>query len=155
MQNIRRAEKADISRIAEMIVFNYRINFFPIFRNEEFYFKELNVMGVAGEFTDEVLMNTYVYDDGAVKGMLRTDGEELVKLYVEPAFQSCGIGHRLFTYAVDELKVTWLWVLEQNKRGIAFYQRNGFELTDEKMLEDGWIPLLKMRRGCPAARSRL
>ena len=39
---IRKAVKADISRIAEMIVANYRKNFYPIFGGEEYYFKELN-----------------------------------------------------------------------------------------------------------------
>jgi len=36
--------------------------------------------------------------------------------------------------------------LEYNKRGIAFYQRNGFTLTGEKMIEDEWVPLVKMER---------
>ncbi len=47
--NIRQAKPSDASRIAEMIVTNYRKNFFPIFKNEQFYFGELNVVDVAKE----------------------------------------------------------------------------------------------------------
>ena len=37
--NIRQAKPSDASRIAEMIVTNYRKNFFPIFKNEQFFLK--------------------------------------------------------------------------------------------------------------------
>jgi len=144
MNKIRKAAANDVSRIAEMIVVNYRINFFPFFHNEPFYFSELNVIDVAANFNAEILQNTYVYDDGVVKGMMLVKDDELVKLYVEPQFQSCGIGAELLSYAVKELGVSWLWALEYNKRGISFYKRNGFELTGERIIEDEWIPLLKM-----------
>ena len=77
---IRKAEKADISRIAEMIVANYRKNFYPIFGGEEFYFKELNVIDIAKDYIDNpyLLENTYVYDDGIVKGMIRLDRDEIM-----------------------------------------------------------------------------
>ncbi len=141
---IRKATENDLSRIAEMIVVNYRMNFFQFFLNEPFYFSELNVFDVAKDFDADTLKNTYVYDDGVVKGMMLVNGDELVKLYVEPQFQSCGIGAALLGYAVNELKITWLWALEYNKRGIAFYKRNGFKLTGERFIEDEWVPLLKL-----------
>ena len=146
MTTIRKATTRDVSRIAEMIVFNYRMNFYPFFHDDAFYFSELNVVDVASDFNEGVLQNTYVYDDGVVKGMILVNGDELVKLYVEPQFQSGGIGTKLLKYAVDELKITWLWALEYNERGIAFYQRNGFRLTGERIIEDDWVPLLKLSR---------
>lgn len=144
MNKIRKAAENDLSRIAEMIVVNYRMNFFQFFKDEEFYFSELNVFDIAEDFNEELLHNTYVYDDTAVKGMMLVSGDELVKLYVEPQFQSCGIGAALLDYAVKNLNVTWLWALEYNKRGISFYKRNGFQLTGERMIEYEWVPLLKM-----------
>lgn len=144
MNKVRKATSNDISRIAEMIVINYRINFFPFFHNESFYFSELNVINVAENFNADILQNTYVHDDGIVKGMMLVSSDELVKLYVEPQFQSCGIGAELLDYAVKELQVSWLWALEYNKRGISFYKKHGFELTGERVIEDEWIPLLKM-----------
>ena len=52
MNTIRPAQKADISRIAEMIVTNYRVNFYPFFRNDAFYFGELNVLDTAAEYAE-------------------------------------------------------------------------------------------------------
>lgn len=145
---IRPAVPADASRIAEMIVTNYRVNFYPFFKNDPFYFGELNVLDVASEYCEgsEALRCTHVYEDeeGVVKGIIRVNGREIEKLYVEPQFQSSGIGAELLHFAVDELGADWLWALEYNSRGIAFYKRNGFELTGEKMIEDEWVPLLKM-----------
>ncbi|MCR5016708.1 MAG: GNAT family N-acetyltransferase [Ruminococcus sp.] len=146
MGNIRPAEKRDVSRIAEIFVFNYRLNFYPFFKNDPFYFCELNVLDTAAEFAAD-LSGFYVYDDGIVKGFISVIGDELNKLHVDPQFQSQGIGAELLAYATDELGVTWLWALEQNVRGQAFYRRHGFELTGEKLIEDEWVPLLKMALG--------
>lgn len=146
MSNIRKANNSDISRIAEIIVVNYRNNFYPFFKNDGFYFGELNVIDLAKEYSenDENLKNTYVYDDGVVKGLIRIKGTEIEKLFIEPAFQSQGIGAELLHFAIDNCGTDFLWVLEYNKRGIAFYERHGFKLTGEKVIEDEWVPLLKM-----------
>lgn len=148
MKNIRPASPADASRIAEIIVTNYRINFYPFFQNDEFYFGELNVLDTASEYAEnsQALADTYVYDDGVVKGIVRINGREVEKLFVEPQFQSQGIGAELLRFAVETMNAEFLWVLEYNKRGMAFYRRHGFELTGEKMIEDEWVPLLKMSR---------
>ena len=37
---IRKAEIRDLSRIAEIQVFNYRLYFYPIFQSDEYYFSE-------------------------------------------------------------------------------------------------------------------
>ncbi len=148
MSHIRPAIPADASRIAEIIITNYRTNFYPFFRNDTYYFGELNVMDMASEYADgsDALRNTYVYDDGVVKGIIRISGDEVEKLFIEPAFQSQGIGAKLLDFAVSERKASWLWVLEYNTRGIAFYERHGFRLTGEKIIEDEWVPLLKMAK---------
>lgn len=146
---IRPATVKDTSRIAEIIVINYRVNFYPFFHNDPFYFAELNVLDTAAEYQEgsEELRNTYVYDDnGVVKGIIRVNGTEVVKLYVEPQFQSSGIGAELLQYAIDNFGADNLWALEYNTRGIAFYKRHGFELTGEKMIEDEWVPLVKLER---------
>lgn len=152
MNCIRSASAEDASRIAEIIITNYRINFYPFFRNDSFYFGELNVVRMAAEYTEgsQALHNTYVYDDGVVKGIIRISENEIEKLYVEPQFQNQGVGGKLLRLAVEELSADELWALEYNVRGISFYQRNGFELTGEKMMEDEWIPLLRLVRSVKA-----
>ncbi len=148
MSHIRPAAPADASRIAEIIITNYRQNFYPFFRNDAYYFGELNVLDMAAEYAEDTdaLQHTYVYDDGVVKGIIRICGDEIEKLFIEPTFQSQGIGAKLLAFAAAEKNASWLWVLEYNTRGIAFYERHGFHLTGEKILEDEWIPLLKMAK---------
>ena len=148
MNNIRSASAADASRIAEIIVTNYRVNFYPFFCDDAFYFGELNVLDMASEYAagSQALADTFVYDDGIVKGIIRVSGDEIEKLFVEPQFQSQGIGAALLQFAVETLHADWLWVLEYNQRGIAFYRRHGFELTGDHMTEDDWVPLLKMKK---------
>ena len=36
--SIRKATINDINRIAEIEIFNYRLNFYPIFKSDNFYF---------------------------------------------------------------------------------------------------------------------
>ena len=143
---IRPAAEADLGRIAEIEIFNYRLNFYPIFRDDEFYFRDLQVSSRSaslGRFLDEL----WVYDDGAVKGFIRVHGDELCKLFVEPVLQSQGIGAALLAHAVDALGVQHLWALEKNTRAIAFYQRHGFLLTDQRRLEEGTTEyLVRMER---------
>lgn len=148
MNFIRPALSADASRIAEIIITNYRVNFYPFFHNDQFYFGELNVVDMALEYKEgtEALRNAFVYDDGVVKGVIRLSGDEIEKLFVEPQFQSQGIGAKLFDFAVNVKNAHWLWVLEYNRRGIEFYQRHGFHLTGEKIIEDKWVTLLKMSK---------
>lgn len=52
MTHIRPATESDASRIAEIIVTNYRVNFYPFFRNDAFYFGELNVLDTAKEYSE-------------------------------------------------------------------------------------------------------
>lgn len=146
MNRIRPATAADASRIAEIFVTNYRVNFYPFFKNDKYYFGDLNVIDTAAEYAEgsRDLKNTFVYDDGIVKGFIRVSEKEIEKLFVEPQFQNNRIGEVLLAYAVKELGAERLWVLEYNKRGIEFYRRHGFELTGEKTTEDKFVPLLRM-----------
>ena len=133
---IRPATMADLARIAEIEVFNYRLNFYPIFRSDAFYFDEMtvpNLMPLRADFIPDIL----VYDDGVVKGFLHYGGDEVRRLYVEPILQGQGIGAALLEYAIREKHVTRLWALEKNPRAIAFYQRHGFRVTEERRLEEG------------------
>ena len=136
--NIRKAEKDDSCRIAEIIVFNNRLNFFPIFKCEEYSFKELQVSRLMKDYeSDTALSETYVYDDGIIRGFVRINEKELTKLYVDSFFQSKGTGKALLDFAAKERGVNFLWALEKNERAMKFYERNGFIKTDEKIFEEG------------------
>ena len=147
---IRKAEKRDLSRIAEIFVFNNRINYFPIFKQEEFSFGELQVVSlIDGYFGKEEILNSlFVAEENSIiKGFLEIRGTEIVKLYVEPCFQSGGVGHGLMEYAIQTLHADFLWALEKNTRARAFYHRHGFLENGERELEEGTTEyLLKLVR---------
>lgn len=136
MVPIRKAATDDLARIAEIEIFNYRLNFYPIFRSDWFYFRHLQVPYLMERYRDE-LDSFLVYDDGVVKGFLQARDGEVKKLFVEPVLQGQSIGARLLEYAVAEQDVRFLWALERNQRAIAFYQRHGFRLTGERKPEEG------------------
>ena len=133
---IRKAKHDDLNRIAEIEVFNYRLKFYPMFLDDEFYFGELQVPTVARRYADS-LEDIRVWDDGVVKGFILVQGGEVRKLFVEPVLQGHGIGAGLLEYAVEHMGAKTLWALAKNTDAIRFYQRHGFRLTGEKRLEYG------------------
>ena len=52
-EKIRQATPADLSRIAEILVFDKRINFRPIFRDDDYSFNALQVLKVAKDYRDQ------------------------------------------------------------------------------------------------------
>ena len=142
---IRKATVGDISRIAEILVFVKRMNYRSIFRNDAVSFGELQVIPVAGEYSDpEILNDIWVYEsEGIVKGLARIADKELIELYVDHFFQGQGIGAELIEFAKREHDVRVLWVLEKNTAAIRFYEAHGFHVTGKKILEEG-TPEYKM-----------
>lgn len=137
--DIRKAATCDLSRIAEIFVFNNRINYFPIFKQEEFSFGELQVVSMIDNYfsKDEILSNLFVAEDnGIIKGFMEIRKNEIGKLYVDPCFQSRGIGDQLIEYAKDYLHADFLWALEKNIKARRFYNRHGFIENGEKELEE-------------------
>ena len=146
---IRKANKNDLSRIAEIQVFNYRLFFYPIFKSDDYYFNELRVPSLMQEY-ESGLDSLYVYDDGVVKGFIKIEGTYIARLFVEPVLQNASVGSRLLEYAVKEHNADHLWVLEKNAKAIRFYKRHGFAANGEKKLEDGtseYLVLLKRNAG--------
>ena len=148
IQPIRKAAPTDLSRIAEILVFDKRVNFRPIFQDDDYSFNTLQVLKVAQEYAKpEILGHIYVYDDGIVKGLIHIKGTEIKELYVDHFFQSQGIGAKLIEYAKETHRVDYLWAIEKNIRAIAFYEAHGFRMTGEKAFEEGTTEyLVKMER---------
>lgn len=133
---IRKATINDLSRIAEIQVFNYRLFFYPIFKFDKYYFDELQVPTLMKEY-ETGIDSLYVYDDGVIKGFIKIEGTYIARLFVEPVLQNGSIGSRLLEYAVNEHDADYLWALQKNEKAIRFYERHGFKATGEKKLEDG------------------
>lgn len=135
MNYIRQALVDDLGRIAEIFVFNYRLNFYPIFQEDTFYFEELTVSNLIESFVKE-LDSIWVYDDGVVKGFIQIQKQEVKRLFVEPVLQGKAIGTELLEYGIAEKDANHLWALEKNIKAIAFYKRHGFNMTNEKKYEE-------------------
>ena len=135
MKNIRKAKIGDLARIAEIEIFNYRLNFYPIFKNDDYYFNELQVPTIIKQY-EGIINNMWVYDDGAVKGFIQIENQEIKKLFVEPVLQGKCIGSMLLKYAIDYHNANSLWALKKNTRAIRFYERHGFIVTADKKLEE-------------------
>ena len=146
MNKIRQARRDDAQRIAEILVFNYRLNFYPIFQDDSFYFEEMTVAKQTASFENEI-ESIWVYDDGVVKGFIQIENTEVKRLYVEPVLQGNLIGTKLVEYAIAGKKVDSLWALEKNTRAIAFYKRHGFKITNDKKYEEDTTEfLVRMER---------
>ena len=147
---IRKATKNDLSRIAEIFVFNNRINYFPIFKDASFSFGELQVVSMIDRYfgKEEILHSLYVAEQNRIiKGFMEIRETESVKLYVDPCFQNGGMGKELIEYAIQMFHVDFLWELEKNTRARAFYHRHGFLENGEKELEEDTTEyLLKLVR---------
>ena len=142
---IRKANINDLSRIAEIQVFNYRLYFYPIFQSDAYYFGELQVPSLMKEYETQ-LDSLYVYDDGVVKGFIKIEGTYIARLFVEPVLQNGSIGSQLLEFAVKEHNADHLWALEKNEKAIRFYERHGFFATGEKKLEEGTAEYLILLR---------
>ena len=146
MNYIRQAKINDLVRIAEIFVFNYRLNFYPIFQEDTFYFEELTVFNMVESFAKE-LDSIWVYDDGVVKGFIQIEKREVKRLFVEPVLQGKAIGTELLEYGIAERDANHLWALEKNKKAIAFYKRHGFDTINEKKYEEDTTEfLVRMER---------
>lgn len=139
MATIRKAAVRDASRIAEILVFDKRMNYRSIYHDDIGSFCGLQVYPIARAYIDDPssLEHIWVYEDDFVKGMIHTEGREIAELYVETFFQNEGIGAALIDFALREMGCDHLWVLEKNAKAIAFYRRHGFSLTEEKKTVEG------------------
>lgn len=140
---IRKASVQDISRIAEILVFDKRINFRPIFQDDDYSFNEIQVLKVAQAYArPEILDHMLVYDDGIVKGLLHIEGTEIAELYVDHFFQRQGIGAELIEHAKDRYGADHLWAIEKNQGAIRFYRAHGFYPSGQKKYEEGTTEFL-------------
>ena len=135
---IRKAERNDLSRIAEILVFVKRVKYRSIFQNDAYSFGDLQVIKVANEYDKpEILDNIWVYDDGIVKGMIHIEGDQIVELYVDYFFWKQGVGSKLIEFAKEKHNVRFLWTLEKNTDAVKFYETHGFVLNGERKPEEG------------------
>lgn len=73
---------------------------------------------------------------------------ELYALYVREAWWGSGVGQALLDEVLDDRECT-LWVLEENRRAIAFYAGNGFVPNGDREFFS-WLDAWEIRMTRPA-----
>ena len=146
---IRQADKEDISRIAEIIVFGKRVAYRPIFQNDYVSFNELRVVNLYEEYKNnpDGLEGMLLYDDGIVKGVIKgypIDDKtiEITDFYVEPFFVGQGIGTLLIEHLIQKVRKKGmqkivLWVIKDNVKARKFYEVNGFVNSGKTCIIEG------------------
>ena len=73
---------------------------------------------------------------------------EIIALYVLKDYYGKGIAQKLMKEALSTLEKfseIFLWVLNENKRAIAFYQKMGFTFDDQEKILDLGKPITEIR----------
>jgi ribosomal protein S18 acetylase RimI-like enzyme len=148
---IRKAKAEDSSRIADIQVFGWR-NAYRGIIDDQILFTKLNIEKKSQNIRkvlEEGKEEWYVYEEESIiKGMMiigksrdndKLESFELWALYVDPLMMRQGIGSQMVLYCENEarekgFKENVLWVLEKNKIGIGFYEKNGYR-KDGKVQE--------------------
>ena len=71
-------------------------------------------------------LDTYVLDEGGIRGFLSHNGPFIDALFVDPAFQGRGLGKQLLDHLKAQMPSIHLTVFAQNPRAVRFYQREQF-----------------------------
>jgi len=95
-------------------------------------------------------VDLYVYKDNKeqILGFLGVADSKIEMLFIDSESRGTGIGKRLLTYAMEELKAYKLDVNEQNEQAIGFYLHQGFKVIrrSEYDSEGKDYPLLHLER---------
>ena len=89
-------------------------------------------------------------DGGALLGYARTSPGEVRGLYVDPDRIGTGLGHALFRYAVDDLRLRGsrsvvVWHFVGNDRAARFYAREGMRFDDGRRPSDFGVDEVRWR----------
>lgn len=99
----------------------------------QFYFAKKN----------ERIIGYLKLNTGAAQNELKEDNAlEIERIYVLSEFHGKGVGQSLYEEAMaiareKKVEYVWLGVWEHNKRAIAFYGKNGFEVFDRHFFRLG------------------
>nr|WP_223272216.1 MULTISPECIES: GNAT family N-acetyltransferase [Pandoraea] len=102
---------------------------------------------IRNEYLAAVTLRVFRDDANVIRGFVGVAEGNVEMLFVAPDARRQGIGAALLAYAVRELGCTRVDVNEQNPQALAFYRREGFEVTGRSPLDGQGrpFPLLHMQ----------
>lgn len=86
-------------------------------------------------------------ENGTLVGFMGIAEENLEMLFIHNNFRGKGIGKKLISYGIEQLKITKVEVNEENTQAVNFYKHIGFHVINRTDLDGQGkeYPILKMR----------
>ena len=122
---IRRMEPADTERVSEIWLEANREahGFIPASYWEENFQMVKEMLPLA---------EVYVWEDtGGIQGFVGLNGDYIEGIFVKGSCRSAGVGRKLMDHCKETRSSLRLNVYEKNRRALAFYLREGFQITAE------------------------
>ena len=150
MITIRRATYSDAENILNIAKITFSETFLEhnTIENLNLYLDEhLTLLSISNQLLNENSIFYLAFENAKIVGYLKVnfaDGQtelrdknslEIERIYVLKSHQGQKIGQTLMDKAIEvttasRLQYVWLGVWENNKKGVAFYQKNHFEIFD-------------------------
>ena len=123
-------------------------------------FQETMTLDICRFFSQKYPENTLIAMDGKkVVGFISygnyrdetIQAGEIIALYVLKDYYGKGVSKQLMHaafVALDQFSEIYLWVLKDNKRAIAFYQKMGFTLDGQEQILKLGKPVKELRMMC-------
>ncbi len=91
------------------------------------------------EYVKNILPNAEIYvyvEDNIILGFIGLNDNYIEGIFVDSNYQDKGIGTALLNKAKEIKQQLTLNVYKKNSKAIKFYQKNGFEITEENIDEE-------------------
>lgn len=121
---IRRATAADVEAMARLYERTFAtLTYLPVLHTLD---EHRNWLG-----KQVAEQETWVWDDGAVRGFMVLTDSELMYIYLAVGFTGAGIGTKLLELAKSRRPDGFtLWTFQQNEGARRFYERHGLEAIE-------------------------
>lgn len=129
MENIT-IEKAKSEESSEIL------DIFVKARKEMTYLPQIHTHDETRNFIEDLVKSGNVFvakENRKITGFMEVENEWLHHLYIAPSYQSKGYGKLMLDKAKElSPNALKLWVFEDNKNAIKFYEREGFKLQKKR-----------------------
>lgn len=126
---IRKIEESDYQRLIN-IWESAVLNTHDFLKEEDFHYYKEHIP----TYFEHVILFGYE-KGGTLAGFMGVAGENLEMLFIHNDYRGKGIGKKLISYGIDQLKISKVDVNEQNTQAVDFYKHVGFRVLSRTELD--------------------
>lgn len=126
---IRKVEESDYQNLIDIWESAVR-NTHDFLKEEDFHYYKEHIP----TYFEHVTLFGYE-ENGALIGFIGVAGENLEMLFIHNDFRGKGVGKKLVSYGIDQLKISKVDVNEQNAHAVEFYKHVGFRVLSRTALD--------------------